>query len=104
MYQDAGGALVHVRNNPPENVDPNTFWGDSRINVTALVGSKLAMVPVSTNYTRIGSRGGYAVFYQGLDSRLSVSITHLGELGSTYPLSFPTSQSRCCCRVWKWEC
>ncbi|KAK1833981.1 hypothetical protein QBC39DRAFT_278051 [Podospora conica] len=89
VYQEAGGALVHVRNNPAEAITPADRWGNAQINVTALSGSRLAAVPVSTNYTRIADRGGYAVFYQGLDSRLKVTVPHLSELDSSYPLSFP---------------
>ena len=95
VCQSVSGGLVHVRNNPPANLDPGAAWGAADINITALGGTKLAMVPVSTNYTRIASRGGYAVFYQGIDSRLSVAITHLSELDSTYVQSWPTSAFPC---------
>jgi len=91
IFQDSKGGLVHVRNNPPSAMTPASEWAWANINITALVGTKLAMVPVSTNYTRIASRGGYGVFYQGTDSRLAVAITHLSEMDSTYPLSWPTS-------------
>ena len=91
VCQSANGGLVHVRNNPPANLDPGPVWGSADINITALGGTKLAMVPVSTNYTRIAAMGGYAVFYQGTDSRLLVAITHLSELNSTYVQSWPTS-------------
>jgi len=95
VSQNANGGLVHVRNNPPANLEPAAAWGAADINITALGGTKLAMVPVSTNYTRIASRGGYGVFYQGTDSRLSVAITHLSELNSTYVQSWPTSAFSC---------
>ncbi|KAK0719221.1 hypothetical protein B0H67DRAFT_149002 [Lasiosphaeris hirsuta] len=91
IYQNAEAGLVHVRNNPPAFIGPSDTWDQSTINITALAGSKIAMVPVSTNATRIAGKGGYGVFYQSLDSRLSAAVTHLFELDSTYPLSWPTN-------------
>ncbi|KAK0652631.1 hypothetical protein B0T16DRAFT_406536 [Cercophora newfieldiana] len=91
VCQSPNGGLVHVRNNPPANLDPSASWGSFDIGVTALAGTKLAMVPLSTNYTKIADKGGYAVFYQGTDSRLSVAITHLNELNSSYVQSWPTT-------------
>ncbi|KAK3342031.1 hypothetical protein B0T25DRAFT_357290 [Lasiosphaeria hispida] len=91
IYQNAEAGLVHIRNNPPAFIGPSDTWDQSTINITALAGSKIAMVPVSTNATRIAGKGGYGVFYQSLDSRLSAAVTHLFELDSTYPLSWPTN-------------
>ncbi|KAK4445468.1 hypothetical protein QBC34DRAFT_333125, partial [Podospora aff. communis PSN243] len=91
ICQSPNGGLVHVRNNPPANLDPSANWGSFDIGVTALAGTKLAMVPVSTNYTKIADKGGYAVFYQGTDSRLLVFITHLNELNSSYVQSWSTT-------------
>jgi len=93
VYQEATGALAHVRNNPPASLDPGASWGAAGINVTALLGTKLAMVPASANYTRIAGWGGYAVFYQDRDSRLSVAVTRLtgSDTSLNAPLSFPIS-------------
>jgi hypothetical protein len=93
VHQDATGALVHIRNNPPANLEPGAAWGAAGINVTALLGTRLAMVPASANFTRIAGWGGYAVFYQGRDSRLSVAVTSLSGPDSSLnaPPSFPTS-------------
>jgi len=95
VCQSPNGGLVHVRNNPPANLNPASTWGSADIGVTALAGTKLAMVPLSTNYTNIAGKGGYGVFYQGTDSRLSVTITHLSEMNSTYVQSWPTSAFSC---------
>ena len=96
MYQDTAAGLHHVRNRLLAGFSPASEWDDNRINVTALAGSKLAIVPMSANFSRIALKGGYAVFYQGIDSRLAVTVTDLNspELDSTYPLSWPTSESR----------
>lgn len=93
IYQDPGGRLHHVRNRLSGNFAPAGEWDDNRIEVIALTGSALAIVPMSTNFTRIAVKGGYGVFYQNADRRLAVSITDLNspELDPTYPLSWPTS-------------
>ncbi|KAK5655087.1 hypothetical protein OQA88_5986 [Cercophora sp. LCS_1] len=93
IQQDSGGGLLHVRNRVRgDTFSPASEWDVNRINVTALAGSSLAIVPMSTNMSRIALKGGYGVFYQTADGRLSVSITDLKspELDPTYPLSWPT--------------
>jgi len=93
IYQDTAGELHHVRNKLYAGWSPNALWDDNKIGVSALAGSKMAIVPMSANFTRIAVKGGYAVFYQAPDGRLSVAITDLNNPGidPTYPLSWPTT-------------
>ncbi|KAK3301767.1 uncharacterized protein B0T15DRAFT_578028 [Chaetomium strumarium] len=104
LYQDASGALFHVRNLLGGNFAPSdTAWDNNPTNITAAVaGSALAVVPLSANFSRIAVKGGYAVFYYQSSSqdkdkdkdggRLAVGITDLDspELAADYPLSWPT--------------
>lgn len=91
IQQDSGGGLLHVRNKLG-GFAPRAEWDVNRINITALVGSSLAVVPMSANFSRIALKGGYGVFFQATDGRLSVAVTDLEspELDPTYPLSWPT--------------
>ncbi|KAK4237605.1 hypothetical protein C8A03DRAFT_34407 [Achaetomium macrosporum] len=92
LYQDSAGSLFHVRNLLGGSFAPSdTTWDDNPTNVTALPASRLAVVPLSANFSRIAVKGGYAVFYQAPDARLAVNITDLysPELAEDYPLSWP---------------
>ncbi|GAB1316890.1 Fucose-specific lectin [Madurella fahalii] len=92
IYQDSAGELLHVRNQLLSNWSPTSTWDVSRINITARTASRLAIVPMSTNFTRIAVKGGYAIFYQAPDETLAVSITDLNspQLDPDYPLSWQT--------------
>ncbi|KAK0634202.1 hypothetical protein B0T14DRAFT_467522 [Immersiella caudata] len=93
VYQDSADRLHHVRNLLLSGDAPQADWDNNVMEITALNGSRLAVVPMSTNMTRITQKGGYAVFYQNPQGRLSVSITSLDspQLDPTYPLSWPTA-------------
>ncbi len=92
IYQDATGVLYHVRNQLLSLWNPSTTaWDNNRLNTTVLPASRLAVVPMSSNFTRIAVKGGYAVFYQAANAKLAVAITDLDspQLASDYPLSWP---------------
>ncbi|KAK3331805.1 hypothetical protein B0T19DRAFT_86885 [Cercophora scortea] len=92
IYQAPDGKLVHIRNGLVDNFGPSATWGTTTLNVTGLPATRLAIVPLSTNFSKIAVKGGYAVFYQDTDSRLAVSITDINstELAPDYALSWPT--------------
>ncbi|KAK4448745.1 hypothetical protein QBC34DRAFT_102424 [Podospora aff. communis PSN243] len=93
IYQDSELGLHHVRNQLLSGWSPASAWDNNKINVAAIAGSKLAIVPMSSNFSRIALKGGYAVFYQARDGHLAVHVTDLDspELDPTYPLSWPTA-------------
>lgn len=94
LYQDGSGVLFHVRNLLGGNFGPSgTTWDNNKLNVTALASSRLAVVPMSANFSRVAVKGGYAVFYQLPDGHLAVSVTDLTspELDQAYPLSWPAT-------------
>ncbi|KAK1750419.1 hypothetical protein QBC47DRAFT_120912 [Echria macrotheca] len=92
IYQDGSGGLLHVRNQLGGGWSPASIWDVNRINITAMMGTKLAMVPLSANFTRIAVKAGYAVFYQALDGTLSVAATDINspERDPSYAVSWPT--------------
>ncbi|KAK0649988.1 hypothetical protein B0T16DRAFT_325410 [Cercophora newfieldiana] len=93
IYADSSGTLHHVCNRLRAGFSPASEWDNNNINATAMMGSKLAIVPMSSNFSRIALKGGYGVFYQGLDGRLTVQVTDLEspEIDPSYPLSWPTA-------------
>lgn len=92
IYQSTDASLHRVRNRLYSTFSPSTTWDGNRIGISALPGSKLAIVPCSANFTRIALKGGYGVFYQTLDGRLSVAVTDSNspEVDPLYSLSWPT--------------
>ena len=83
-----------ITQNPDGNLQETSFnWQVRNLNVTALKATRLAIVPMSTNYTKTKVKGGYAVFYQQEDGRLEVSITDLysKDLPPDYVISWPTA-------------
>lgn len=96
LYQDLGGVLYHVRNRLLSDFSPSvTDWDNNRLNTTALSGSRLAVVPMSANFSRIALKGGYAVFYQDPSSqKLAVAVTDLDspQLAKDYPLSWQPAE------------
>ncbi|KAK3902947.1 hypothetical protein C8A05DRAFT_33333 [Staphylotrichum tortipilum] len=96
IYQSADGVLYHVRNRLLGLFAPSpTDWDNNRTNISALSTSPLAIVPMSSNFSRIAIKGGYAVFHLSPTTppKLAVSITDLTspQLASDYPLSWPTT-------------
>ncbi|KAJ4287051.1 hypothetical protein N0V88_007817 [Collariella sp. IMI 366227] len=91
IYQNPEGVLYHVRNLQDRDFRASSYWDNNRINITALTGSRLAVVPMSTHFDRIAIKGGYAVFYQDVNEKLAVSVTDLTspELKADYALSWP---------------
>ncbi|KAK4098890.1 hypothetical protein N658DRAFT_430994 [Parathielavia hyrcaniae] len=81
MYQSGAGTLFHVRNLLSGSFEPSdSSWDNNETNTTALDGSRLAVVPTSTDFALIAVKAGYAVFYQHPASRrLAVAITDLGH-------------------------
>jgi len=93
LYQDSTGRLHHVRNQLRSGYSPAAEWDEAMLDIVAMNGSSLAIVPMSTNMSRIAEKGGYSLFYQDLQGRLAVSVIDLNspQLDPTYPLSWPTS-------------
>jgi hypothetical protein len=94
LFQLADGSVRHLRNllvgdkREPNKVD----WDINPINVTALTGSRLAVVPMSSNSTYITSKAGYAVFYQDPTTKqLAVAVPdlHNPEVKPVYRLPWP---------------
>ncbi|KAK4034580.1 hypothetical protein C8A01DRAFT_38933 [Parachaetomium inaequale] len=80
VYQGSTGELFHVRNKLlADTLQPVSDWDNGNLGIPAMNGSRLAVVPTSTNFTRIATTGGYAVFYQNSDARLAVSIEGLSS-------------------------
>ncbi|KAK4154923.1 hypothetical protein C8A00DRAFT_32281 [Chaetomidium leptoderma] len=94
IYQDSTGALHHVRNQLDGRFGPQEEkWDNNKLNTTALTASRLAIVPMVPDFSRIAVKGGYAVFYQDSDEKLAVAVTDLDspELAKDYVLSWPTT-------------
>lgn len=94
IYQDASGGLIHTRNRVQgENRSPSSNWDVNKLNLKALAGSRLSMTPMLTDFGRLATKGGYAIFYQAPDSQLATHITDLDsdQLDEEYPLSWPTT-------------
>ncbi|KAK1638640.1 hypothetical protein BDP81DRAFT_404656 [Colletotrichum phormii] len=69
----------------------NAEWDKKRLNATADSDSRLALVPLSANFSKIAVQGGYGIFYQA-GGGLVASIPDLGsdELAADYADSWPT--------------
>jgi len=93
IFQDPAGGIIHVRNDVvgPQK-SPASVWSVSATNITAAAGSKFALVPMSTNFSAIAEKAGYAVFYQTLDGKLGVNIPDLNspQRDANYSQSWPT--------------
>lgn len=95
VFQDGDGELNEVMNVPFANaaLHPAAEWATRKLGVRGADGTRLAVVPLSANYSRIVSKGGYGIFYQRNDGRLFAHIPDLGSLPSNYTSSWPTCKS-----------
>lgn len=91
MYQESSGGIVEVRNRLRTEFSPAAEWDKKRLNVSADSDSRLALVPLSTNFSKIAVQGGYGIFYQ-VNGALVALIPDLGsdELATDYADSWPT--------------
>ncbi|KAK2004020.1 hypothetical protein LX36DRAFT_666072 [Colletotrichum falcatum] len=91
-YQATDGYLVEVRNRlSGGDFAPAGEWDAKRLRVQAANASRLALVPTSTNFSRIAIQGGYGIFYQATDSRLVALIPDLADnVAADYVTSWPT--------------
>ncbi|KAK1498087.1 hypothetical protein CCUS01_12956 [Colletotrichum cuscutae] len=89
-YQESSGGIVEVRNRLRTEFSPAAEWDKKRLNISADSDSRLALVPLSTNFSKIAVRG-YGIFYQ-VNGALVVLIPDLGsdELATDYADSWPT--------------
>ncbi|KAJ0311021.1 hypothetical protein COL516b_001723 [Colletotrichum fioriniae] len=92
MYQESSGGIVEVRNRLRTEFSPAAEWDKKRLNVSADSDSRLALVPLSTNFSKIAVQGGYGIFYQ-VNGALVALIPDLGsdELATDYADSWPTA-------------
>ncbi|KAK1705148.1 hypothetical protein BDP67DRAFT_416946, partial [Colletotrichum lupini] len=90
-YQESSGEIVEVRNRLRTEFSPAAEWDKKRLNISADSDSRLALVPLSTNFSKIAVQGGYGIFYQ-VNAALVALIPDLGsdELATDYADSWPT--------------
>lgn len=79
-------------------------WFAKLTGITALPGTNLAMVPISSRWANYSASGGYGLIYQNPDGRLAAAVPHLGpdervdatapwfNSSSTFPSSSPPFQ------------
>ncbi|KAK0376888.1 hypothetical protein CLIM01_05734 [Colletotrichum limetticola] len=91
IYQESSGGIVEVRNRLRTEFSPAAEWDKKRLNISADSDSRLALVPLSTNFSKIAVQGGYGIFYQ-VNGALVALIPDLGsdELATDYADSWPT--------------
>lgn len=92
VFQDSGGELTAAKNTPAD-IDalfPASDWEIRKLGVKGAEGTKLAVIPLSTNYSKIADQGGYGVIYQRNDGRLFAVIPDLDSMTSNYTSSWPT--------------
>lgn len=95
IYQDAAGKLHNLYNRIGGNLAPNgNEWKTEPLNITALAGSHLAIVPTSTNLSMISAPAGYTVFHQTPENKLTMTIPKLDapdRPAAFYPPWLPTT-------------
>ncbi|KXH32347.1 hypothetical protein CSIM01_05769 [Colletotrichum simmondsii] len=91
IYQESSGGIVEVRNRLRAEFSPAAEWDKKRLNISADSDSRLALVPLSANFSKIAVQGGYGIFYQ-VNGALVALIPDLGsdELTTDYADSWPT--------------
>ncbi|KAK1590168.1 uncharacterized protein LY79DRAFT_670096 [Colletotrichum navitas] len=96
IYQAADGYLVEVRKRLIGGTfRPAAEWDAKRLRVQAVNASRLALVPTSTNFSRIAIQGGYGIFYQSANSSLVALIPDLAnnvpaDYVTPWPTDFPS--------------
>ncbi|OHE91281.1 hypothetical protein CORC01_13439 [Colletotrichum orchidophilum] len=92
IYQEVSGVIVEVRNRLLDEFAPAAEWDTKRLNAIADDDSRLALVPLSTNFDKMAVQGGYGIFYQ-VDGGLVALIPDLGsdQLAKDYADSWPTT-------------
>ncbi|KXH27622.1 hypothetical protein CSAL01_12941 [Colletotrichum salicis] len=94
-YQESTGGIVEVRNRLRAEFTPAAEWDKKRLNATADSDSRLALVPLSVNFSKIAVQGGYGIFYQA-GGGLVALIPDLGsdllaaDYADSWPTGFPT--------------
>ncbi|KAL2881493.1 hypothetical protein SGCOL_003059 [Colletotrichum sp. CLE4] len=95
LYQESTGGIVEVRNRLRSEFAPAAEWDKKRLNATADSDSRLALVPLSANFSKIAVQGGYGIFYQTSGSLVAL-IPDLGsdllaaDYADSWPTGFPT--------------
>ena len=85
---DGSGDMVRLRSRLHPGLAPAAEWDQTDISIQAMVGSKLAAVPLSSNYSRSSQRGGLAIFYQNSDDKLAVVVPE-SDANDAPPVSLP---------------
>lgn len=75
---------------------PQSKWDVDKLGVYPVLGSRLALVPLSTNITKSSWKGGYAIFYQGADNSIYINVPEVDsdEIPQPYARSLPSCKSR----------
>ncbi|KAL0939748.1 uncharacterized protein CTRU02_206358 [Colletotrichum truncatum] len=89
-FQKPSGELVEVRNRLGAKLSPEKNWNWIDLGIQAANASRLALVPLSTNFSKIADAGGYGIIYQSTDGRLATTVPRLelaiaGEYASSWP-------------------
>ncbi|KAF6813517.1 hypothetical protein CSOJ01_04539 [Colletotrichum sojae] len=88
--QAADGRLFEVRNQVNAAQQAMSEWEYQALpglgGVAAAGGTRLALVPASTNFTRVNRGSRFAVFFQASDGRLGYNV----QAGSPWPTDFPS--------------
>ncbi|KAK0627963.1 hypothetical protein B0T14DRAFT_493953 [Immersiella caudata] len=90
IFQDSAGSLWYVRNRLLSDWSPTSDWDVTKTKFTAMTASKLALVPMSTNFTRTAATVGSAIFYQAVDGKLAVGVAELNTSNPETPQSWTT--------------
>ncbi|KAF9872865.1 hypothetical protein CkaCkLH20_09728 [Colletotrichum karsti] len=93
-FQGSDGRLWEVRNRLREEFSPAAEWDAKKLDIIAADASRLALVPLATNFSQIATKGGYGIVYQDENNRLAVFMPDFrlnsDELGTYYAASWPT--------------
>ncbi|KAK0610362.1 hypothetical protein B0T17DRAFT_110853 [Bombardia bombarda] len=93
IYQRSSGQIVRVRNVLDENWGPVLDkWIAVGQNITGLVGTKLAVVPLTSTFSEMCWIGGYGIIYQDTNNRLAAYVPDLERVSQAtdYEASWPT--------------
>ena len=75
-YQAPTGALARVRNQVLSDFRAGSVWDANQVEPRTVMasGSRLAVVPLTANFSSMAVRGGHGVFYQDANERLAVIV------------------------------
>ncbi|KXH43215.1 hypothetical protein CSAL01_03496 [Colletotrichum salicis] len=95
-YQGPDNSLFEVQNALVEDdLRPSTTWDARKLNIVAAKASRLALVPLSSNFSVIATKEAYGIIYQAANNSLMVATpgNSLDELAANCALSWTSGST-----------